>query len=322
MPSPSINAFLVVADYEDEGWRIDQQVKQKLIDKLDAGLESNNPDIFKLAVEVKLAKRLNNFVRIDDKLEVDNSYITFSEYQLFLIESGYKSLPNRQNLTFNKGTAKNIIDGIKIEDANYFCYWLSLRDRSSQLSDKTIWYRLLTPKEQRVHNIPENKKTAIRLVRCKLPSKYNQLAEYLIQSEWKKSDEETFKLMLQVAVREKEGYLDANAMINFPCEDLCIIDTLWVSASNGNFGFSIQKEIYQSVGGKRDYNDKIWIAFSNRIGWMRGSSFVDKLTYDLNAPIGHLPKILKNNRKYFDIYNLLDMIENIALFSRAETCRL
>ncbi len=80
---------------------------------------------------------------------------------------------------------------------------------------------------------------------------------------------------------------------NFPCEDLRIIDTLWVSASCGHFGFSVQKEIYQSLGGKREYNEKVWNNFCDRVGWKRGGSFVRVLRvlgYRLNAPFGYLPR--------------------------------
>jgi predicted NACHT family NTPase len=299
MPVPSINAFLVVADYEEESWRMDSHVRQQISDKLDAGLESDDSEIFKLAVEVKLAKRLNNFVRFDDSLnnsnlEIDNSCITCAEYKLFLLETGYKLPQNWQNQSFGRGKAKNIIDGITIEDANQFCCWLSLKDVTNQLDELVTWYRLPTPKEGNEYPIQDEKlfsKTGIRLVRCKLPLKYSQLAEYLMRGKWKEADEETLNVMLQVAGKEKQGYLDVEDIGKFPCEDLRIIDTLWVSASNGHFGFSVQKEIYQSLGGKREYNKKVWNAFGDRVGWKRGGSWVgyDDMSFNLNAPGGHIP---------------------------------
>ncbi|AFZ03095.1 GUN4 domain-containing protein [Calothrix sp. PCC 6303] len=286
MPVPSINAFLVVADYEEEGWRIDNQVRQQISEKLDAGLESDDSEIFKLAAGVKLAKRLNNLVRVDENAEVDNSCVTCAEYKLFLLENGHNPQQNLLTQSFVKGTAKNIVDDITLEDANRFCVWLSLKDTSNQLDKLATWYRLPTLKERKQYNIPEENKTKIRLVRCKLPLKYSQLAKYLMRGEWREADEETFKVMLQVAGRENQGYLDIEAIDNFPCEDLRIIDTLWVSASNGHFGFSVQKEIYQSLGGKREYNEKVWNAFCDRVGWKIGGSWLryDDYTFNLNAP--------------------------------------
>ncbi|BAZ42205.1 hypothetical protein NIES4101_81730 [Calothrix sp. NIES-4101] len=301
MPSPSVNAFLAVADYEEEGWRMDSQVKQQITDKLDTGLESDDSEIFNLAVEVKLAKRLNSFVQIGENLEIDNSYITVAEYEFFECEIACQSSKHRNFRNFTKGTGKSIINLDSIEQASQLCNWLTTRDKSSQLSDKVTWYRLPTPTERKQYNISEDTKIAIRLVRCKLPAKYSQLAEYLMRGEWRKADEETFKVMLQVARKEKQGYLDVEDIDNFPCEDLRIIDTLWVSASNGHFGFSVQKEIYQSLGGKREYNEKVWDAFGDRVGW-KGKEWGGWLNFDdyiwnLNAPQGHMP-IVPIHRSY------------------------
>ncbi len=265
MPVPSINAFLVVADYEEEGWLIDNHVRQQISDKLDAGLQSDDAQIFKLAAEVKLARRSSNFAQIDENLSLDNSDITCAEYQLFINDNGCRPQTQKKK-SFDKGQAKNIVDGITIDDANQFCLWLSLKNINNQLDKLDTWYRFPTPKERKQYKIPEENKTKIRLLRCKLPSIYSQLAKYLMRREWKKADEETLKVMQQVA-GENQGYLDINAIDNFPCEDLRIIDTLWVSTSNGHFGFSVQKEIYQSLGATREYNEKVWKDFCDRVGW-------------------------------------------------------
>ncbi|MFB2935745.1 GUN4 domain-containing protein [Aerosakkonemataceae cyanobacterium BLCC-F154] len=45
-----------------------------------------------------------------------------------------------------------------------------------------------------------------------------------------------------------------------PSLDLQMINQLWLTASNGKFGFSVQKEIYQSVG--KDYQQ-----LGDRVGW-------------------------------------------------------
>ena len=295
-PSPSINAFLVIADYEDEGWRIDKQVREELVNKLDVALESDEPEIFKLAAEVKLARGLKDLVQINEEVEIDNHYITRAEYKLFLLETGYNKPQNWQNQSFLKGTAKNKVDGITLEDANQFCCWLSLREFTNQLNEKLVtWYRLPTPKEVNEYQMGEtnfDKKTGIRLLKCKLPLKYKQLAEYLMQNKWKKADEETLKVMLKVANRENQGYLNLKAIENFPCEDLGIIDRLWVSASNGKFGFSVQKDIYQSVGGKREYNNKVWKQYGDRVGWREQGVWLKYSDYTfvwIECDKAHLP---------------------------------
>ncbi|MBD0386321.1 MAG: GUN4 domain-containing protein [Nostoc sp. C3-bin3] len=86
-------------------------------------------------------------------------------------------------------------------------------------------------------------------VRFQVPTLYEQLAYYLAAGMWKEADEETNKLMLQVAGREQQGYLDLDDIRQFPCEDLRTIDQLWVQYSDGHFGFSVQKEIFLDSGG-------------------------------------------------------------------------
>ena len=106
--------------------------------------------------------------------------------------------------------------------------------------------------------------------------------------EWKKADQETYKIMLQVASKN-EGYLDVKDIENFPCEDLRTIDKLWVHYSKGLFGFSVQKKIWQELGGKGDINTEHQIEYL--LGWLREEERLDysKLNFNLNAPRGHLP---------------------------------
>ncbi|MFM7905249.1 MAG: GUN4 domain-containing protein [Microcystis sp.] len=72
--------------------------------------------------------------------------------------------------------------------------------------------------------------------------------------------------------------------------------------SNGKFGFSVQKEIYESLSGTREYNERdwnnnavlceMWEKFGARVGWRKGGSWLkdSKLTFNLElAPQAHLP---------------------------------
>ncbi|MBW4631740.1 MAG: GUN4 domain-containing protein [Iphinoe sp. HA4291-MV1] len=73
--------------------------------------------------------------------------------------------------------------------------------------------------------------------------------------------------MLKVVGRKKDGWLDVESINNFPCTDLSTIDQLWVKYSNAHFGFSVQKRIWQEVGGKPDIDMKIYINFCKCVGW-------------------------------------------------------
>ncbi|MFM7717178.1 MAG: GUN4 domain-containing protein, partial [Microcystis sp.] len=96
---------------------------------------------------------------------------------------------------------------------------------------------------------------------------YTNLRDLLAAKKWKEADEETTKAMLKAAKREKAGWFRVEDIDNFSCEDLRMIDQLWVSASKGKFGFSVQKEIYESLGGTSEYNEEVWNKFGDRVGW-------------------------------------------------------
>ena len=122
---------------------------------------------------------------------------------------------------------------------------------------------------------------------------YNQLERLLKAGFWKEADQETRNIMLKIANREEEGWLDQESLQNFPCEALAKIDKLWVEASDGKFGFSVQKNIYvDECGGKPDgqYDEKAWYCFADKVGWRKNGTWLDsEVTFNTTAPIGHLP---------------------------------
>ena len=153
---------------------------------------------------------------------------------------------------------------------------------------------------------------------------YRKLRDYLAQEKWKEADEETARVMLAVAKQEKEGWLDDKSIDNFPCEDLRTIDQLWVKYSNGRFGFSVQKRIYQSFGRTRDYNSDIWEKFGDRVGWRTGYDwrYYKNINFDKKAPEGHLPTNIKGRSIEVGMYRSWFVWEVERLFSRVETCGL
>ncbi|MDM3859571.1 MAG: GUN4 domain-containing protein [Aphanizomenon gracile PMC644.10] len=138
---------------------------------------------------------------------------------------------------------------------------------------------------------------------------YSKLRDLLKAGKWKEADEETRRVMLAVArqvIRLRDEDID-----NFPCADLRTIDQLWVKYSNGRFGFSVQKRIYQGLGGTKEYNPKIWEKFGDKVGWRKVDIkcwlYYSEITFDIKAPEGHLPRTLfggvwvgpLNERGYF-----------------------
>ncbi|MEM7714340.1 MAG: AAA-like domain-containing protein, partial [Cyanobacteria bacterium P01_A01_bin.68] len=103
---------------------------------------------------------------------------------------------------------------------------------------------------------------------------YDRLEHSLKSKNWKAADKTTDTLMLFIAEREEEGYLDIPQIEKFPCSDLQNINKLWVDNSNNNFGFSVQKKIWLNQGNrldvKRDWNkndEEKYLRFARELGW-------------------------------------------------------
>jgi hypothetical protein len=113
---------------------------------------------------------------------------------------------------------------------------------------------------------------------------YTQLRNLLAAGKWKEADEETRRVMIKVAGRENEGWLNEDSINKLPCTDFRTVDQLWVKYSASRFGFSVQKSIYEEVG--RD-----WEKMGDRVGWREGGKWlsISSLNYDIDAPTGHLP---------------------------------
>ncbi|KYC36307.1 hypothetical protein WA1_42045 [Scytonema hofmannii PCC 7110] len=61
-------------------------------------------------------------------------------------------------------------------------------------------------------------------------------------------------------------------MMKFPCRDLQKIDEKWKNSSNGRFGFTVQRQIWQESGNRLEYNgevydEKTYESFISKIGW-------------------------------------------------------
>jgi hypothetical protein len=122
---------------------------------------------------------------------------------------------------------------------------------------------------------------------------YSKLRDFLAAGNWRDADMETYRVMIQALGKKEGDYFESEELLNFPCTDLRTIDRLWVKYSNGHFGFSVQKEIYLSVGGKLDgkYDEEALKKFGDRVGWRVESKWIlyTQATFDISCPSGHLP---------------------------------
>lgn len=146
---------------------------------------------------------------------------------------------------------------------------------------------------------------------------HTQLESYLKQKQWKEADEETAWIFYQVMVKENYRGWD-DTLENLPCETLKEINRLWLQNSNGNFGISIQMEIYRSQGGTSEYDDDIWKNFSLRVGWIEGYKKVinNKGKYQYAS----MPALIYTRRFDKGWFRNMGWGRIKHLFSRAETC--
>ncbi|WP_286826497.1 GUN4 domain-containing protein [Microcystis sp. LSC13-02] len=173
----------------------------------------------------------------------------------------------------------------------------SAREILQDLTGQSPAISIQTPATPVIQTPPPPKVAANIVLKSARGVNYSRLQQLLAAGKWKEADQETFKVMLQVAGREREGRLRIEDIDNFPCEDLRTINQLWLNYSNGKFGFSVQKEIYESLRGTREYNERVWNKFGDRVGWRKGGSWgragswlrYDDLTFDIRAPKAHLP---------------------------------
>lgn len=113
---------------------------------------------------------------------------------------------------------------------------------------------------------------------------YEPLQTLLVRKRWKEADQLTWDCLCQALGKFPGYYLKTSDIQNLPCEDLWTINELWVTHSKGRFGFSVQKYIYEEVGG--DYP-----SFCDRVGWSVHNSHRPDSAFQFNsrAPFGHLP---------------------------------
>lgn len=130
---------------------------------------------------------------------------------------------------------------------------------------------------------------------------YELLQQLLVEQKFQAADQLTLQKLCELtgpaAVQRKWLYF--TEINRFPATDLQTINRLWLAYSEGKFGFSVQRQIWLSVG-------KDWDAFWPKIGWKTGNNWTrypQEFTWDLTAPKGHLP--LSNQLRGVRVINAL-----------------
>ncbi len=133
--------------------------------------------------------------------------------------------------------------------------------------------------------------------------RYETLHEQLASQQWFEADRETVNLIAAIASVSDLEDLSPRAIRSFSCGELQVIDRLWSNYSEGRFGFSVQLQVYQDLGGSVETtigeNQSLIERWGAQLGWRngvseenpRGESWrkCNELDFSLNAPKGCHP---------------------------------
>lgn len=144
---------------------------------------------------------------------------------------------------------------------------------------------------------------------------YRQLTKLLDTGKWRKADEHTWEILLQIALREDEGWLSPADIDNLPCTDLRTIDRLWQHYSSGRFGLSVQQQIWESVGCQ-------YTELCDRIGWRVKDNwkYYEELSFSDNSVPGHLPITAWRRRACYGAGKLTAAESFACMVSRLAAC--
>ena len=103
-------------------------------------------------------------------------------------------------------------------------------------------------------------------------ARLQELENLLANGKWLTADKETFRIMIRTVGKEKGQYFDLEDLDKFPCEELRELDRLWVKYSEGAWGFSVQKRVWQECGNPMSVEG--WEKFCDRVEWRQGGNWV------------------------------------------------
>jgi WD40 repeat protein len=133
------------------------------------------------------------------------------------------------------------------------------------------------------------------------PVDVSALRSHLAAQDWQAADAETRRI-LDPWIHPGGNILGTPLATNIPPEVLQTLDQLWVEASGGRFGFSVQQRIWAEVRAQNPVDSATAAkAFGDRVGWTRPPGVEDptfiagdwltemEINPSLEAPVGHLP---------------------------------
>ena len=241
--------------------------------------------------ETTLAKDfVERLIHVSELILKKDEYYEFAHnlFQSYLIALEVKRLKQEnllyenweQNLWFE---ACIMYATLLINPTNFIVHFYNQSNPKAQGLAERCYRELPVKKRQGLEFLGQKRQTSL----------FQQLETYLKNGQWREADEETTRLMLLIAKREDEGWLDVESIEKFPCEELRTLDKLWIDNSGGKFGFSVQKKVWIDCGGiPGEYDYDVYKKFADQVGWRRSGNWLsyDEITFLLDgSEKAHLP---------------------------------
>ena len=80
--------------------------------------------------------------------------------------------------------------------------------------------------------------------------------------------------MNEICEKQKDDFWNEEDINRIPCSEILEIDKLWRESSNNNFGFTIQKNIWEKLE-SIDKEDIIQEKFAEQVGWSQNQEYLD-----------------------------------------------
>ncbi|MEM9218576.1 MAG: SUMF1/EgtB/PvdO family nonheme iron enzyme [Cyanobacteria bacterium P01_F01_bin.150] len=257
---PSIATLTIAYDCLEEGKSLAPETRQRLENR---GLDAADPAIAKLAAEVKLARRLTRLLRINESVQIDQGFITWAEFLIFLGDGASK-----------EHTVKTKVDGVSLSQnvmnlsfqaALEFCVWLGTCQKLEQFSasdgfDKAGVYFYRLPTQDELNRVKSQDDSGLvswtmdaddsiprglRVVKQELPQELYVLHHELRHKNWQAADQATGKIASKVVKRKRLGDLRSADLECLSCEYLRLIEQLWVHYSIGQHGLGYHVALWQ-----------------------------------------------------------------------------
>lgn len=165
--------------------------------------------------------------------------------------------------------------------------------------------------------------------------RYDDMRAALEAGDFRAANTEFSEIVLELADKTNEGWLEKGDAEAIPCADIIYMDRLFSRYSGGRFGFEAQHDVLKSLPLQQTGDQPLsasperLVAFGEAVGWRRDGRWLtmDELSFSpAEAPKGELP-VFKPEDKIRAPFKSRDGIpeENGALFDlldeRFEACK-